>query len=298
MNRNASCPCGSGKRYKHCCGSSADGARAPSGTGKNALVVLGMHRSGTSALTRVLNLCGAFLPPKLLLPPFAAFNMKGLWEPADVVELSEQLLRRLGGAWDRVNFVLPADGPLVTEFVCDARERFASAYGDAETIVLKDPRICILAPLWHRALVAAGYRPFYVVPVRNPLEVARSLRARGDMSVGKGLALYLAYMKRIADFADAHDDSVYVRFDELLADWHELVRRIARRFGIDLDARAREDEVDAFLEPALRHQVSDQAELDALGGDPGVVAVRAVYRDALARCARNAELVPSPAALR
>ena len=270
----------------------------PSATRKTALVVLGMHRSGTSALTRVLNLCGAFLPSKLLLPPFPEFNAKGLWEPVDVVELSERLLQRLGGAWNRVDFPLPADGPLVADFVSDAREVLASAYGDAETILLKDPRICILAPLWHRALVAAGYRPFYVVPVRNPLEVARSLHARGDMSVGEGLALYFAYMKRIADFADAHDDSVYVRYDELLADWRELVRRIARRFGIGLDARARESEVDAFLEPALRHQVSGQAELDALVGGPGGVAVRAVYRDALERCARKAELVPRRAAVR
>ena len=31
-------------------------------SGRRALLVLGMHRSGTSALTRVMNLCGAALP--------------------------------------------------------------------------------------------------------------------------------------------------------------------------------------------------------------------------------------------
>ena len=178
------------------------------------------------------------------------------------------------------------EGDFVTEFVSAACELLASAYGDEETVLLKDPRIGILAPLWHRALLAAGYRPIYVVPVRNPMEVARSLHARGDMTVREGLALCLSYMKQIAAFADGYDDVVYVRFDELFGDWRGQVSRIAERFGIRLDTRGREGEVDAFLEPALRRQVSDQAELDALPDEPDIVAARAAYRDALARCAR------------
>jgi hypothetical protein len=35
---------------------------------QKALMILGMHRTGTSALTRVLNLLGVFVGDKLLSP--------------------------------------------------------------------------------------------------------------------------------------------------------------------------------------------------------------------------------------
>jgi glycosyltransferase involved in cell wall biosynthesis len=262
-------------------------ATAPRSAPKTALVVLGMHRSGTSAFARVLNLCGCFLPAKLN-PPKLGVNPKGFWEPEAVLDLNVRTMRQLGGDWGRVNFTLPVVGEIVDEFESDARALLECEYGDQQTILIKDPRICVLAPLWHRALVAAGYRPVYVVPVRNPMEVAQSLHARGELTVIEGLSLWLAYMRRVAEFAESNPDVVHVRFTELLDDWRGVVGRIADRLDIPLDAGDQADEVDRFLEHSLRRQAVGEEALDVLPAEPWSEEIRALYRAFLSRCDRDA----------
>jgi hypothetical protein len=267
--------------------SSPQHATAVQGPRKTAVVVLGMHRSGTSALARVLNLCGAVLPAKLK-PPKLGVNPKGFWEPEAILDLNVRVMRQLGGDWSRVDFSLPSAGAFVDEFESDACALLQAEYGDEQTILIKDPRICVLAPLWHRALLAAGYRPVYVVPIRNPLEVARSLHARGDMSVGEGLALWLAYMRRVEEFSGTQSDVMYVRFTDLLDDWRGVIARIADRLRIALDADSRADETDSFLEQSLRQQTADDDALDGMPSEPLIEEVRALYRTSLSRCERDA----------
>jgi glycosyltransferase involved in cell wall biosynthesis len=258
------------------------------GKRKTALVVLGMHRAGTSALARVLNLCGAALPENLR-PAKLDDNEKGFWEAQEIIELNERTLRQLGGSWDNVAFQLPQAGALVDDFSSDLRALLPTEYGNEETILIKDPRISALIPLWHGALTDAGYRPAYVVLLRHPMEVARSLRARGSMSVRKGLSLWLTHMKRIADFADTPSEVVHIRFIDLLEDWRAIVGRIADRLDVRLDLHIRAEEVDRFLQPALRRQVSpEDAAVTPLLDDPELAEIRSVYRAFLARCERDA----------
>ncbi len=263
-------------------------AAAQERAGKTALVVLGFYRSGTSALSRVLNLCGAFLPERVVAARLG-INPKGFWESEAVRHLDARLLLHLGGDWKRVDFDIPQEGPVVDEFLADSRDLLATEYGDAPFILIKDPRICVLAPLWHRALRESGYRPVYVVPVRNPLEAARSLDAQGDLPVAGGIALWLAYMQRIEAFVDAGDvDAVHVRYTELLDDWRSVVQRIARRLGVPLATERHADEVDGFLEAGMRNQRATDAEFEThLVGAAGE-ALGAQYRRLLERCERDA----------
>ena len=250
---------------------------------RTALVVLGMHRSGTSALTRLLNLCGAYLPENLR-PPKPEANAKGFFETEEVNNLNERLLVFLGGAWDRVEFTLPREGDIADDFIHDARAIIDSEYGGEETILIKDPRIGVLAPLWHQALTSAGYRPVYVVPVRNPLEVANSLHARGDMSVRDGLSLWHDYMKRIVSFADAAPDVTFISFEEIFKDWRSAVRAISDRLDVPLNVRRRAEEADEFLDPKLHRQKSDRSALEAFPDEPEIREIRTLYQACLARC--------------
>jgi glycosyltransferase involved in cell wall biosynthesis len=256
---------------------------------KTAIVVLGMHRSGTSALARVLNLCGAVLPPNVM-PRKLGDNPTGYWEAEEVKGLNDRALRRLGGAWDNVGFSVPETGEFVDEFKQDVRTLLAWEYCDEDNILIKDPRIGALISPWHVALTDAGYRPVYVVLIRNPLEVAQSLRARGDMSVRKGLLLWLTYMQRIADFADTHPAVVHIRFSGLLEDWRETIATISDRLHVRLDWRARAEEISEFLEPALRRQVSRDETLADLLDDSQLVQIRSLYQTFLDRCDRDAGL--------
>jgi len=258
--------------------------------GKVALIVLGVYRSGTSALARVLNLCGAALPERLMAPRLE-INPRGFWEAESIVDLDAQLLRLLGVDWKRVDFTLPHEGPLVDEFLAGAREILEGEYRTGRIIVIKDPRVCLLAPLWHRALEASGYRAAYLVSVRHPLEVARSLarslRAYGGMTIEQGLALWQSYMQRAEAFvATAGARTVHVAYDEVLGDWRRTVRRIARQLDVSLDVDSRAAEVDAYLEPGMRSQRED----GSVGEDGARAhgdAIDSLYARLLERCKRE-----------
>jgi hypothetical protein len=248
---------------------------------KTAIVVLGPYRSGTSALARVLNLCGAFLPRRVVAARLG-INPKGFWETEAINDLNGRLMQYLGADWDRVGFTLPAGGPLLEEFLLNSRDVLESEYADAPLILIKDPRICVLAPLWHRTLKANGYRPVYVVCVRNPLEVARSLG--NDMPTVRGLALWCDYMRPVEAFVASRDvDAVHVRYADLLDDWRSVMSRIARSLDVPLDTGSRADEVDAFLEPGLRNHRASDDDFDEHAADGQGGTVRALYQRMIAR---------------
>jgi hypothetical protein len=262
---------------------SAQRAHGPIPSGDRvALVVLGMYRSGTSAFARALNLCGAVLPERMIAARLG-INPKGFWESEAVTDLDVRMLEHLGGDWNRVGFTLPDEGALVDEFLLNAREVIETEYGNAPFILIKDPRVCVLAPLWHRALQQAGYRPAYLVVVRHPLEVAGSLQTQGDMPLATGLALWLDYMQRVERFAQAVPNVAHVRYSDLLEDWRDVMRRIARRLDVPLDAGSRAQEVDRFLEAGLRTHHADDAGLEADSGAQAA-AIRALHRRLLGRC--------------
>jgi len=252
-------------------------------TERIAVVVLGMYRSGTSALARTLNLCGAALPERVIAARLG-INRKGFWEAEAVTDLDARMLQHLGGDWDRVGLAVPAAGALADEFVLNAREVLETEYADAPVALIKDPRMCVLAPLWHRALRETGYRPAYVVVVRHPLEVAGSLRTQGDMPVERGLALWLDYMQRVEVFIEsARADVVYVRYTDLLADWREVMRRIARRLDVPLEVHAHAQDIDRFLEADMRSHHSRDDDFDLPAGAQ-TEALRALYGRLSARC--------------
>ena len=259
--------------------------RAKTLASKTAIVVLGAYRSGTSALARVLNLCGAFLPQRIIAARLG-INPKGFWETEAVNDLNGRLMQYLGADWDRVDFRPPSGGPLLDEFLLNTKEVLGSEYAGAPLILIKDPRICVLAPLWHRTLRENGYRPVYVVCVRNPLEVARSLG--NDMPTSRGLALWSSYMQPVEAFVGGGDvHAVHVHYEDLLGDWRGQVDRVAHRLDVPLDAEMHASQIDEFLEGTLRNHRATEAELDAqLVGSQGAE-VRDLYRRLVERCRRD-----------
>src|SRR5262245_31306424 len=122
-----------------------------------AILVLGMHRSGTSAVTRVLNLLGAGLGTRLL-PPVPGDNEKGYWENQDALEINERLLSGIGRSWHDVR-----DMPHGWQQSAAASDAYAAItrfveveFESSSLWAVKDPRICRLAPIWLRALEDCG----------------------------------------------------------------------------------------------------------------------------------------------
>lgn len=237
---------------------------------KRAFVVMGMHRSGTSAMTRTLSLLGARLPSGLM-PAVNENNETGFWEPQSVADLNDEILQALDSEWDDVfsfrphQYLSNFDGVYLGRAVELLEEEFEGS----ETIVLKDPRISVLGSFWDRALRRAGYATHYVVMVRNPLEVAESLRARDGFPREKSLLLWTSYMVA-ADRDTRNHPRIFVSYDQLISNWRAVRQRIENHCRIPLprDTAMASLEIDRYLELRLRHHKASPEDLFASADVP------------------------------
>ncbi|MCR5876515.1 hypothetical protein LRS10_21640 [Phenylobacterium sp. J426] len=242
-------------------------------TTRTAYLVLGMHRSGTSAVTQLLSLAGAELPENVM--PGDEHNEKGYFEPWKIALLNDERLRAGGSAWDDV-FAFPYR-PLPRKderaWLNRAMDLLGEEFGDARFPLLKDPRVTVLLPFWRTVLDDLDIGARGVIPLRHPLAVAGSLRRRDGFAEQKSVLVWTAYM--LAAEAYTRDlPRAFVSYDALLADWRAQVRRVEAAHGAplpNLDGRAAA-EIDKALAPDLRHNAAT-GDLAALGW-PGALAAK------------------------
>ena len=167
---------------------------AGTGTIRRAIVVLGMHRSGTSAVAGCLQRLGVELGPRLM--PATEANRKGYYEHIDVVNLHDRLLMTLGLGWDSVA-PWPADWQ-ERDSSHVFRQKLAGMlgrdFGNTPLWGIKDPRLCRLLPWWEPLWPLLGTDPIFLIVVRDPRRVAASLQRRDGISQTKALVLWWQYM--------------------------------------------------------------------------------------------------------
>ncbi len=230
--------------------------RAPNAgrTRRTAYLVLGMHRSGTSAVTQLLALSGASLPENVMAGD--EHNAKGYFEPWKIAMFNDGRLREGGTAWDDI-FAFPYR-PLALKderrWLNRAAALFEEEYGETAHPLLKDPRVTVLMPFWRTVLTELDIEARCVIPVRHPLAVAGSLSRRNDFAPEKSILIWTAYM--LAAEAYTRDlPRAFVSYDHLLTDWRTEVARIEAAHGAPLpklDAAAGKA-IDRFLTADLRH---------------------------------------------
>ena len=225
-----------------------------SDAGRTAYLVLGMHRSGTSAVTQLLGLAGAELPANVM--PGDEHNAKGYFEPWRIAMFNDERLRAAGGAWDDpFGFPFrPLPRREERQWLVRAEALLEEEYGRARFPLLKDPRITVLMPFWRTLFDDLGFRIRVVIPVRHPLAVAGSLARRDGFPERKSVLLWAAYM--LAAEAYTRDlPRVFVDYDRLIADWRAEVARIEAAHGAKLPKLTEKagKAIDAFLTPELRH---------------------------------------------
>ncbi len=257
---------------------------------RTALLVLGMHRSGTSAVTRLLSLLGLRLPATPVAPGVGrgpdSNRQVGFWESDVLMRLHDEILADAGARWDSPVMVPESWWtPAALDHWGPALRRALSAeLGDVGPWVVKDPRMCHLVPLWLAILHQLRIEPAMALVLRNPIEVAESLRTRDQMPRRQALLLWLQH-SLAAERTTRSCRRVFVRYEALLEDWPAESARIGDalelRFPRPPDEAA--DEVARFLEPALRHHV---AAPDTLRGAEGLEGAAArVYQLMLAAAA-------------
>lgn len=233
---------------------------------QDIICVLGMHRSGTSLLTRILNLIGVDLgSEEVLTTEPVANNPKGYWEHNEIVSISDTILKRYGGSWDEPPILPP--GWETSTTLADLRDRATQLIHDQFAGVplwgWKDPRSCLTLPFWQQMLPDMRY----IICLRNPVDVARSLEHRDNLSAEKSSDLWLTYVSSALSHSEGKPRLV-ILYEDLMDDCLREVRRLAEFLGkperanqVDVQVGVRE-----FIEKGLQHHRASTMQTMATAG--------------------------------
>ncbi|MFL9914526.1 hypothetical protein PQR75_03745 [Paraburkholderia fungorum] len=231
------------------------------------IVVLGMHRSGTSVITRAMETMGAEFGGKLN-PPAAEINEKGFFEDLDILAINVEVMKAAKAEWHSLELVdlsrieksdLTA---LRTRAIEILREKCQS-----KIFALKDPRISRLLPFWQPVFDAIRIRVAYIVAIRNPISVSRSLEKRDKFPDEKNYLLWLAHtvpaLQQTRGLLRA-----LVEYDRLLEDPSRELERISTRLNLPLDLERVHEFKQEFLESRLRHARFEAQDLAVVSSAP------------------------------
>ncbi|MEM4256652.1 MAG: hypothetical protein QW746_04990, partial [Thermoplasmata archaeon] len=226
---------------------------------KKCIVVTGMHRSGTSALMGVLNILGIDLGFSYLNPK--EDNPKGFFENISISNINEKILKSLNSSWDDV-FFLPENWwnsehlfPYKEEIIQIIKHEF-----NEKTIFgIKDPRISRLLPLWNDIFKELSIEPYYIISLRNPLEIAMSLKMRNGFSNEKSMILWMVYMLD-AEIYSRNFKRIFITFDELLRNVKDVILKISNVFNVAFPKTYHDvkRDLERFLDPNLKHYTFSQ----------------------------------------
>ena len=239
-----------------------------------ALVIMGMHRSGTSALAGLLNQLGVEMG-SCLMPAQEGVNEKGFWEQEEIVSVHDRLLQYYGLSWDDPRH-LPRDWWL-EEFPQHCLEEIcriiADDMKDSALWAIKDPRMCRLMPLWHQVFSRLNIEPLFLCIVRNPLEVAASLYARDRIPKDLVLLLWVQHNLEALDGTLGYERR-FIGYKQLLTQGEVLLRGILQEYSIDLKtSRPVSHKEDQFLSAKLRHHNISDDELESDTSIPCIVRI-------------------------
>ena len=246
---------------------------------QNLIVVLGMHRSGTSTITRSLPTMGVNLGDHLM-PALPGNNDKGFWEDVDVNALNVDALKFLNSDWHFLSALSTADLEKLdgAGFVARASDLIGKKLDSFLNFGLKDPRITKLLPFWKVVFQNIGCKVSYVIAVRNPLSVAASLKRRDEIPTEKSLYLWLEHTLISLNQARSAR-CVVVDYDRLMSLPKNELCRVSEHLGLSLNETLVNEYIDEFLDEALRH--SHVSNLIATEGDDFKSLVNRTYRLAL-----------------
>ena len=253
-------------------------------TGRRALLILGMHRSGTSAVTRVVNMLGADIGDNLIPP--GDDNPTGFWEHAEVVQINEELLKGLGRTWYDMRDMSQGwlDSAAGRKAFEKAVQLIRRDFGTSRLCAVKDPRMCLTARVWVNAFRAAEFDVACLFVARDPREVVESLHRRNDWP---RMSLYLMWVQYLLEAVARTQDCprTMVTYDQVMTDWRKEMKRIASdlHFSWPVAGEVVAEEIDRFVDPHQRHhqiEVGFERSAQSESGVPALVGK--LYKDCLA----------------
>jgi hypothetical protein len=228
---------------------------------KKLIVVLGMHRSGTSAITRGLLGLGVQLGNRLI-PPIEGNNDKGFWEDIDINHLNYKILETINKEW---HYFVPIKQEEI-EFLRQkgyferAVAMMRQKVADSTIYGIKDPRISILLPFWKEVFKSLNYDVSYIIAVRHPLSVAKSLEKRDGFDFEKSYFLWLTHVINSLS-GTTGCNRIVIDYDKLMQNTEKELRRVADVLHLEVDTNELGIYKADFLDEKLRHTSYTSADL-------------------------------------
>ena len=220
---------------------------------RTCVFILGMHRSGTSLLGGLLNIVGVSYG-SLSLKVMKEINAYGFFENVKIKDFNEEFFSLNNSSWhDIINDVqcdnLPKNNKL--------KEIILDQFPTEEVFFIKDPRICILFPIYEKVLEDLNIDIKVIIPYRHPIEVARSLEARDEFSMEKGYLIWVTYFL-FAEYYSRKFSRVFVKYDDLLEAPVTKLYGIFDCLGLCITInKSKASEIKRFADLGLKHnQVS------------------------------------------
>jgi hypothetical protein len=217
---------------------------------KKAVIVVGMHRSGTSAISGMLSTLGVFMGKKLFSAQ-KGVNEKGFYENAAIVDLNEKAFDLLNWTWDDplANCFEKFDDTVVSSLEKQALELIKKEYQEQPIWGMKDPRTSLLLPFWIKVLAKSNIEPCFILMIRKPNEVVGSLKKRDDFSDSKSLLLWINYT--LSSYWQVKNEKfVIVSFDHLIGAPTEIIQQLKTEFGLVIEHPEKQD----FIDPKMQNQ--------------------------------------------
>lgn len=218
------------------------------------VLILGMHRSGTSATTGVMNHLGCRLPKQIM--EATENNPKGYFEGSAIYSFNQDLLKSTKSRWNdwrpiKQSWLSSPDGQVMGS---KAHDLITEEFGDAPLVVLKDPRICRMVPFWTDAAKMAGFEVLPILIHRNPLEVAKSLEKRDGIDLPEGLLIWLRHVLD-AEYSTRGSKRFVTSYQQMLTDWPAQISLMQQTFDLTFPHFDGEtsNAIETFLSPNLRH---------------------------------------------
>ncbi len=222
---------------------------------KQLFVVLGMHRCGTSAMTRGLQVLGVELGDRLMQID-EGNNDKGFWEDVDINALNVEMLSELHNDWHHLSLINKDDWNLLKQkaYFDRALELLRQKTLHTDFFGFKDPRMSKLLPFWKEVFDQGNFEVHYILAIRHPLSVALSLAKRNGIDIEKSHFLWLTHT--ICSLAEIAGGSyIAVDYDRLMQDAGHELQRIADTFHLNVGPVELERYKSEFLDQGLRHTV-------------------------------------------
>jgi GT2 family glycosyltransferase len=249
---------------------------------KRIIFVLGMHRSGTSLVTKAIQVIGADLGNNLM--PAELSNPKGYWEDLDVFHFNERLLDFINVRWDIPSILTTVDfkETKFNSWKKEATQLLRIKIANCELFAIKDPRISLLIPFWESVAKTLPAKIQYVVTVRNPIDSSRSLIKRNNFDETKCLALWVNYnYKILLDLCKSENSAIFIDYQKLL---NQPLKQLSRLSYFICELRITkssttskiEEFINSYIDKTLSHSFATTDDLIKL--DQSVLGITELYR--------------------